>query len=191
MNVSPPSKRVLICEDEEVTRMTLVRRIEKIGYQVVGEAVDGLDAMSKFRELKPDIVLLDINMPQASGLTVLSYIRDNSSLTRVVMITGSDLNRTSDTVIKALKAGANDYLTKGNFDEERFKKAVGYTAIESNYTEKDAISLIEELEQSQKEMKKSRNENDRDMMGADLEEPQKKDIKPTPIRRMARSTRFK
>lgn len=188
------TKKVLICDDDEITRMTLSKKVSKVGYEVVGEAIDGLEAMNKFGELKPDIVLLDINMPKASGLTVLSFIRENNKLCRVVMITGNETNHTSEFVIKALKAGANDYLTKGNFDDNRFKKAIGHKDVESDFNENDAHSLIKDLEVSQKEVSDAIKEKQKQMEEESkdsVEEQKPKENEKTIIRRMARSSRFK
>lgn len=184
------TKKVLICDDDEITRMTLSKKVSKVGYEVVGEANDGLEAMNKFGELNPDIVLLDINMPKASGLTVLSFIRENDKLCRVVIVTGHETNHTSEIVIKALKAGANDYLTKGNFDDNRFKKAIGHIDVESDYNEDDALSLIKDLEVSQNEIRDAIKEKQKQQENDSTKEEPTKNTMPS-VRRMARSSRFK
>lgn len=124
MNSEQEKKRVLICDDDEISRSTLVRKVVKIGYEVVGQATTGIEAMNQFIERNPNIILLDIKMPLGSGLTVLSFIRDISPSAIVVMITGDQHFSNSKTVVKCLQIGANDYLIKGKFDEDRLQKAI-------------------------------------------------------------------
>lgn len=117
-------KQVLICDDDEISRQSLAHKVAQIGYEVVGVATTGIEAMNLYLEKNPHVVLLDINMPLGSGLTVLSLIRDISSSTIVVMVTGDQLHYTPETVIKTLEIGANDYLIKGKFDIERLQLAI-------------------------------------------------------------------
>jgi two-component system chemotaxis response regulator CheY len=124
MHNEQDQKRVLICDDDKVSRKIISSYIKNLGYEIVGEASTGIEAMYQFIERNPHIILLDINMPMGSGLTVLSFIRDISSSAIVVMITGDQLYYTPETVIKTLEMGANDYLIKGKFNEQRLLKAI-------------------------------------------------------------------
>lgn len=125
MNIEEKNKRrVLICDDDIVSRNINADYVAKLGYEIVGHATTGIDAMNQFAEKNPNVILLDINMPLGSGFTVLSFIRDISSTVVVVMITGDPLYFTPETVLKTLEIGANDYLIKGNFDEDRLREAI-------------------------------------------------------------------
>ena len=100
--------RVLIAEDEALIRMDLREMLEEEGHTVVGEARDGAEAISLARELNPDIVFMDINMPRVSGIEAATVIGEER-LAPVVMITAfSQLVY----VEKAAAAGAMAYITK-------------------------------------------------------------------------------
>lgn len=68
------AKTVLIADDTAFMRMTLRNVIEKNGYQVVGEAADGEEAIALYRELQPDLVTMDITMPKMDGITAIKEI---------------------------------------------------------------------------------------------------------------------
>ena len=100
---------VLIGEDCRVTRKRLRAGLAKRGYQVVGEADTGLETVLLFDKYRPDIVLLDINMPKGNGLTALRMIHEIEPKARAIMLTGET---SSDSVITAKKLGAMDYVSK-------------------------------------------------------------------------------
>ncbi len=106
--VSKYTKTVLIVDDDPDMRTLLRDILEGAGYDV-SEAVDGEDAVDVMSENSYDVALLDITMPGASGLEVLSWITENSPDVCPVIVTASaDVS----TVIEAMKLGAYDYLTK-------------------------------------------------------------------------------
>ena len=102
-------KRVLIVDDDQDIRLALRALLRDAGYEVVGEAGDGIKAMELMAKHKPAITLLDITMPGVSGLDVLKDIKENYILTKVVMISGE---ATSDYVTEALKRGATGFIVK-------------------------------------------------------------------------------
>jgi DNA-binding NarL/FixJ family response regulator len=105
------SKTVLICDDVEEIRMLLTMAIEPYDdFQVVGEAADGNEAVVKCRELAPDVVLLDVNMPDKSGLQALAEIRDVVPSAKVIMFTGFESSVLGSA---ASDLGADDYIEKG------------------------------------------------------------------------------
>lgn len=106
---SPTDKRILIVDDTSVMRSLLKQLLQSKEFEVVGEAGDGHQALKLFRELKPRVVCLDIEMPEMNGLDVLARIKEEAPLTRVIMITG-DSQATS--VRKAIAAGADGYIVK-------------------------------------------------------------------------------
>ncbi len=102
--------RVLIADDHPVVRAGLVAILRADpNIKVVGEAKDGLEAISKSLELKPDVILMDIFMPGCTGLEVMAAIKDNLPGTKVLILTVSDQE---DTVFQALRLGAQGYLLK-------------------------------------------------------------------------------
>lgn len=104
--------RVLIADDQQLVRAGFRMLIEaQPGFAVLGEAVDGLEAVRLVREARPDVVLMDIRMPVMDGIEatrILARSRDTSA-TRVIILTTFDLDRY---VYEALRAGASGFLLK-------------------------------------------------------------------------------
>ena len=108
-------KKVLVVDDSSFMRTSLKAILEKLGYTVVGMAENGIDAVAKFRDLKPDVVTLDIIMPQMGGLQGLKLLKSVDPNAVVVMVS-SMADRES--VTECVKAGAAHYLLKP-FDETK------------------------------------------------------------------------
>lgn len=102
-------KRVLIVDDTAFMRMSLKAMLERNGFQVVDEAEDGSVAVRKYRELRPDIVTMDITMPVMDGIQALKEIRKLDSNSKVVMI--SALGQESY-VREAVMCGAKGFIVK-------------------------------------------------------------------------------
>lgn len=103
------SKRILIVDDTLFMRIKLRGLLEKWGYQVAGEAADGREAVEKFKELQPDLVLMDITMPEMDGISALKEIIAFDAKATVVMV--SALGQESF-VMEAIRSGARNYLVK-------------------------------------------------------------------------------
>jgi len=103
------SLRVLIVDDHDLFRTGLRNLLEEQGVQIVGEAAGGAEAVRIVRELAPDVVVMDLNMPGMGGVDATRHITGIAPLTRVVMLTISDQD--SD-VMDAILAGACGYLLK-------------------------------------------------------------------------------
>lgn len=109
--------KVLVVEDEFMVRKLIIQLLpwNEMGFSVVGEAEDGLDAFQKVEELQPDVVLMDINIPEINGLELTKKVKDFRPDTDVVIITGySDFSYAQE----AIRGGATDYLTKPVNTEE-------------------------------------------------------------------------
>ena len=102
------SKTILVADDAAFMRMMIRDILQKEGYDIL-EAVDGRDAVQKFAELKPDLVLLDITMPQMDGIDVLITIREMDPTARVIMVSAMGQQAL---FVDALEAGAADFLIK-------------------------------------------------------------------------------
>ncbi|MBP2627283.1 MAG: response regulator receiver protein [Firmicutes bacterium] len=101
--------KVLIVDDAVFIRLTLKAMLEKNGYQVIGEAANGSEAILKYNQLKPDLVTMDITMPQMDGIAALKAIKKMDPSGKVVMI--SAMGQES-TVKEAIIAGANGFIVK-------------------------------------------------------------------------------
>ncbi|MFC7218873.1 response regulator [Streptomyces polyrhachis] len=104
-----PSPRVLLADDQTLIRTGFRLILAARGIDVVGEAADGLEAVSRARELRPDVVLMDIRMPNMDGLEATRIILAESPATRVLILTTFDLDRY---VYTALSLGASGFLLK-------------------------------------------------------------------------------
>jgi two-component system, OmpR family, response regulator VicR len=100
-------KSILLVEDELVISRVLKAYLQKAGYEV-WQANDGIEAMELFDEKKPDLVLLDVMLPERNGWEILQYIREKSSCPVIIM---TALGQT-DQKLKGLNQGADDYITK-------------------------------------------------------------------------------
>jgi DNA-binding NarL/FixJ family response regulator len=106
---STETLRVLLVDDHDLFRTGLRNLLEEQTVQVVGEAADGAQAIRMVRELAPDVVVMDLNMPGMSGVEATRQVTTLAPLTRVVVLTISDQD---DDVMNAILAGACGYLMK-------------------------------------------------------------------------------
>ncbi|MDZ4141981.1 MAG: response regulator transcription factor [Methylotenera sp.] len=107
--------RVLIVDDHTLFRSGIKLLLERqTGFEVVGEAGDGLEGVKRAKQLKPDVVLLDLHMPGTSGLAAVPLLREEVPQTEIIMLTVSE---DADDLLEALRAGARGYLLK-NIDTD-------------------------------------------------------------------------
>jgi DNA-binding NarL/FixJ family response regulator len=107
--------RVVIVDDHDLFRNGLRNLLEREGVQIVGEAAAGQEALRIVRDLAPDVVVMDLNMPGMGGVEATRHISSIAPLTRVVMLTISDED---NDVIDAILAGACGYLLKDSSIDE-------------------------------------------------------------------------
>lgn len=113
-------KRILVVDDAAFMRMMVKDILTKNGFEVVGEAADGRQAIEKYQELQPDLVTLDITMPEVDGIEALKKIRDADPNARVIMCSAMGQQAM---VIDAIQAGARDFIVKP-FQADRVIEAV-------------------------------------------------------------------
>jgi DNA-binding NarL/FixJ family response regulator len=102
--------RVLIADDQQMVRQGFTVLLNtQPGIEVVGQAVDGLDAIAKVAELTPDVVLMDIRMPELGGIEATRRITEDTPRIKVLVLTTFDLD---EYVYEALRAGASGFLLK-------------------------------------------------------------------------------
>jgi DNA-binding NarL/FixJ family response regulator len=103
------SERILLVDDHPLTRSALAGLLAQHGFDVVGEAEDGREAVDRAGELAPDLILLDLSMPGMDGLTALPQLREAAPNCEVVVLTASG---TEDNLLGAIRGGAAGYLLK-------------------------------------------------------------------------------
>lgn len=117
------SNRILIVDDAAFMRMMIKDILSKNGFEIVGEAADGQQAVEKYKELQPDLVTMDITMPEMDGITALKEIRNINPNAKVIMC--SAMGQQS-MVIDAIQAGAKDFIVKP-FQADRVLEAISKT----------------------------------------------------------------
>ncbi|MCR5624760.1 MAG: response regulator [Lachnospiraceae bacterium] len=113
-------KNILIVDDAAFMRMMIKDILTKGGFNVVGEAENGLTAIKKYSELKPDLVTLDITMPEMDGIHALKEIKQIDQDARVIMCSAMGQQAM---VIEAIQSGARDFIVKP-FQVDRVLEAV-------------------------------------------------------------------
>ena len=114
------AKGILLVDDAAFMRMMLKDILVKNGYEVLGEAENGLKAVEKYKELNPDLVIMDITMPEMDGIEAVKEIKKINPSAAVIMC--STMGQQS-MVIEAIQSGAKDFIVKP-FQADRIIEAV-------------------------------------------------------------------
>ena len=114
------AKNILICDDAAFMRMMIKDILTKNGYTVIGEAENGAKAVEKYAELKPDLVLMDITMPEMDGIQALKKIKEGDPSATVIMCSAMGQQAM---VIESIQSGAKDFIVKP-FQADRVLEAV-------------------------------------------------------------------
>ena len=115
--------RILVVDDAAFMRMMIKDILTKNGYDVVGEASDGQQAVEKYKELHPDLVTMDITMPEMDGISALKEIKKINPGSKVIMCSAMGQQAK---VIDANQAGAKDFIVKP-FQADRVLEAISKT----------------------------------------------------------------
>ncbi|MBP1760923.1 MAG: response regulator receiver protein, partial [Firmicutes bacterium] len=102
-------KRVLIVDDADFMRMMIKDILIKNGYEIAGEATDGNSALQKYKEINPDLVTMDITMPEMDGVDTVKAIIDYDPDAKIIMVSAIGQQAI---VIDAIQAGAKDFIVK-------------------------------------------------------------------------------
>ena len=119
------AKNILICDDAAFMRMMIKDILTKNGYTIVGEAENGQKAVEKYNETKPDLVMMDITMPDMDGIQALKKIKATDPNAAIIMCSAMGQQAM---VIESIQSGAKDFIVKP-FQPDRVleavKKAIG------------------------------------------------------------------
>ncbi|MBW2466878.1 MAG: response regulator, partial [Deltaproteobacteria bacterium] len=158
------NRKVLTVDDDEFVREILAAYLEDSGYEVL-QAENGLLGLEKFRSEKPDLVMLDLRMPEMDGLEVLGHITNESPETPVILVSGMG---TIGDAIKALKLGAWDYIAKPIHDMGVLEHAVSKALERAEFIEqrkkyrehleKEVEIRTTEVEERRRELEKAYND---------------------------------
>lgn len=107
------AKKILIVEDDKFLRELISQKLMKEGYDIA-EAVDGVKGVEAVKSEKPDLVLLDLILPELDGFGVLAKVKEDPQASQIPIIILSNLGQKDD-IEKGLKLGATDYLIKAHF----------------------------------------------------------------------------
>lgn len=131
--------RVVLADDHVFVRDGIKSILEnEVNIQVVGEAIDGLDALKVVEAHNPDLLIVDIRMPYLTGIEVVEKLRSQNNTVKIVVLS---MHESEEYVLKSIKAGADGYLLKGSSKEE-FLKALHIVASGGKYFSGDISSIL-------------------------------------------------
>jgi DNA-binding NarL/FixJ family response regulator len=135
------SLRLFLADDHEIVRYGLRNLLEsQRGWNVVGEAADGKDAIEKVLELQPDVTLLDIGMPAVNGLEAARQILDRGSRTKILILSVYD---SSEVIRAVLDSGARGYVLKSDAVRDLVAAVEAVRANKTFFTPKIAQAVLE------------------------------------------------
>lgn len=111
---------ILLADDISFIKLVQKEVLEKEGYEIIGEASDGIEVVEKYKKLKPDVVIMDITMPRMDGLNAMRAILRLDPNARIIVCSALGQHRL---IIEAIKAGARDFIVKP-FEPKRLALAI-------------------------------------------------------------------
>ena len=113
-------KSVLIVDDSRVSRRILRNMLEVVGFEVAGEAINGKEGLEQYKKLSPDVVTMDITMPEMNGIDALKLIREYDPEAKIIIITAAGQDEKRD---EAIRSGATAFVTKP-YDNQKIIDAI-------------------------------------------------------------------
>lgn len=132
--------KVLVVDDSLIIRKKLTKIIEKLGHEVVYGAKNAQEGIDSFISKKPDLVTMDITMPDIDGITAVKKIIQEDSEAKIIMVTS---HGQEDMVIKSIQAGAVGYMLKPITDE-KLASAIGEVFEEYAVDDEDDLDILED-----------------------------------------------
>ena len=134
--------RVLLADDHALFRAGIASLLAAWGHEVVSEAGDGIEALERTRELRPDLVLMDITMPRCGGLEATRLIKAEMPEVKIVMVT---VSQDEADLFEAIKSGAEGYLLKDMSDDDFERTLSGIADGEAPLSQGLAAKILEEF----------------------------------------------
>ncbi len=126
---------ILVVDDSLIIRKNIKKYVTNLGHSLCGEAKNGAQAIESCRELKPDLITMDITMPDMDGITAVQKIREFDKDVNIIMVTS---HGQEEMVVSSLKSGAQGYLLKP-INEEKLAQAIGNIYSQYVYDEDDEL----------------------------------------------------
>lgn len=101
--------KILVCDDAMFMRQTLISILEPAGHTIVGQAENGIECVEKYKKLNPEIILMDISMPELDGIAATRQIIEYDPNARIIMVSAMGQMQK---VVEAVEAGAKDFVVK-------------------------------------------------------------------------------
>ncbi|MBV5320409.1 MAG: response regulator [Sulfuricurvum sp.] len=136
--------KVLVVDDSLIMRRNVTKMVEALGHKVIGEAKDGHESITLYMRLKPDLVTMDITMPEMDGITAVQELKKIDKHVKIIMVTS---HGQEEMVINAIRSGAGGYLLKPiNLMKlrETIRKIFPNIVDETTLTQKEAALLENE-----------------------------------------------
>jgi len=132
--------KVLIVDDSLIIRKKITTLLEKLGHEVIYDAKNGQEAIDAYLSKKPDLVTMDITMPDMDGITAVKQIMAKDVDAKIIMVTS---HGQEDMVIKSIQAGAVGYMLKP-ITEDKLAAAIGEVFIEYAVDEEDEYDILDD-----------------------------------------------
>jgi DNA-binding NarL/FixJ family response regulator len=153
--------KILIADDHDIIREGIKTILAKHAeYEIVGEAENGIKALEQVESLKPDILLLDITMPQKSGLEILDQIRRVSHETKIIIIS---VHKADAYIMRALKAGVRGYMNKENAADDLLPALRKVTSGQVFLSGEASSYILDKVNKTPEELEKEGDLSEREM----------------------------
>lgn len=149
----PAAIRLLLADDHKMLREGLRRSMIERGFDVIGEARDGAEAVELAASLRPDVILMDVSMPEIDGVEATRQIRERQKDVRIVMLT---MHADQDVLADAIRAGANGYLVKDCSTDEIASAIETVAGGETALSPRLAASMLAEVRRQEDQAEQTR-----------------------------------